>query len=254
MARPSNNRTSKRTNKKTQKQGRSKRGGVDWKGLLASLTLVSLGLSGLQKLSAPRAAQVMSYDSQEPSDSPVPYDDSRALSDSMSKVQILTVEQMRNVIKPDKMSPDDLTKLNQILPTQRVVVDGENKVTTGVFEEEYMPEQFVFFPGLTPEIFRDIEGFALWNSRYGARSSSVPANRESVVFTADGMYVAIPRGTQVTPESVQDAAMKSFKQMFTPYESTLNNFEMDSETGLVTTFKGGSRKRRPKTKRRSKRY
>lgn len=230
MARPSNNRTNKMMNKKTQKQGRSKRGGVGFNPF-ALLPALLFGSAIVEQ--ANQAG--------------------KQLTNPMEgfKIQILTPGEMRSFIKPETMKPEELKKINDIIPIQQVVVDNDNKVMSGVTPEEDMPKQFVYFNGVTPDMFRDIEGFNAWHSGYGARESMVPVTKDSVVFVKDGMIYAVPPVVTVTEESVKNAMIASVEKMFVPTGLDARpSFEMLSDGASG----GGSRKKRPKTKRRSKRY
>ena len=226
MARPSNNRTSKMRNKKTQKQGRSKRG---WIGFNPFALLPALLFGSAIVEQANQSGQQLTN----------PMDD--------FKIQILTPDQMKSFIKPETLEPDELYKINKILPIQQVVVDNDNKVMSGVTQEEDMPRQFAFFNKVTPDMFRDMEGFNAWHSGYGARESMVPVTKESVVFAEGGMFFPIPPYITVTEESVKQAMINSIEKMF-------DTKGLEARPSFELLEGGGSRKRRPKTRRRTKKY
>ena len=231
-------RSKRMRNKKTQKQGRSKRGGVGFNTLFA-LVPALLFSSAIVKQANQAGKQ---------------------LTNPMEgfKIQILTREDVIKLIKPETLESEQLQKINKILPIQQVVVGEDGKVMSGVTQEEDMPKQFAIFTDVTPDMFRDmnIDGFNAWPSGYGARESMVPYKMEDMAFFEGGLIVAVPPYVTLTPDNVEQTKNTIKNAMLASVENMFdtNGLEARPSFEMLPDAGGGSRKNRPKTRRRSKRY
>ena len=287
-------RSKRMRNKKTQKQGRSKRGGVDVKGISKSFALVyllSLGARTFKMLNSQRqgpsnlqvslqegmpyqlASEVSSnslVSSQGVSDSLVSSQGpsnslassqvatvSSALSHILPEIIFLTTEEFKEIIESVPMSVEEMGRVKSRIPVDNTMLNlnGEVVNVPGLLKELGVTGQIVFIEGFNPELGSLILGLPftlpIVQSSYGSRMEEQPIMQTALFGNRKGRYGAfIPiyggfGDTTVTKDTILNTVHKTLEYHTNPFSSS--PYELLSEGG-------GSRKKRPKTKRRSKRY
>ena len=242
-------RSKRMRNKKTQKQGRSKRGGVN------------PGIFGVALLYF--ASLVKNADNQALSSIKTP------------QIQLVSREQLKGMFDSIEMSDESKSALNTKIPLYNFIIDNDgNQITaSGFLDAIDAPQSYLFLAGLGPNTMRvidDLENRVLvYEEPYSARQGSLPLGHEiiyvnqgekiqSVFGGVPGGLMPVPRWVdpKVTEEDLQKTLEKTLSAAMLPPSKQIGTVtESPNIQMLPDSFSsGGSRKKRPKTKRRSKRY
>jgi len=234
---------------KTQKQGRSKRGGVEWKLLVAPIVFVSAILSA----------------------SRVPSDSQSLTTGSYSGLQLISSADLKDMIDAIPMSPAQKSAVNIKLPVYDFITDtdGNQIEIPGFLKKIKASERFLWVDGMTHKIANIVYNFGKSVNIY-EDSYSVRQGVEPLIFPGNIVFVNQP-GYDVNDKLFNGnmGALIPISQ-FVPQDVTIKDIEGTINKGLskngysdtadlignkeIEEIEGGSRKRRPKTRRRSKRY
>jgi hypothetical protein len=233
-------RANKMRNKKTQKQGRSKKGGVGWQLLAAPIVFFSALFSALR-------------------DSP----QQSLTTGSYSGLQLISSADLKDMIDAIPMSPAQKSAVNIKLPVYDFITDTDGKQIEipDFLTKIEAPQRFLWVSGMTPKIANIVYNFGksvnIYEDPYIVRQGVEP-----LVFPGNIVFVNQPGYVN---DNLFNGIMGALIPIsnFVPEKVTLGEIEETIYKGFIkngvsTDYEllgsGGSRKRRPKTKRRSKRY